>query len=135
MALFDFTIHYRTGRSNRAADVLNRRPHTGEETNQERGSDCNEVEVISYSLVCEVVDEYLNTTKVPDDLKKEAQTFSCAIQPIMEEEDAEEIKGMLHSVSVLNQVTPEDMAEERSNPELSLSVCYRQREIKNIGHL
>ena len=51
------------------------------------------------------------------------------------EEDAEEIKGMLSSVSVLNQVAPEDMAEEKFNPELSLSVCYSQREIKNIGHL
>ena len=93
LALFDFTIHYRTGRSNRAADALSRHPYTQEEINQERGSDCNEVEVISYSSVCEVVDEYLNTTKVADDLKKEAQSISCAIQPIMEEEDAEEIKG------------------------------------------
>ena len=31
----------------------------------------------------------------------------------MEEEDAEEIQGMLNSVSVLNQVKPEDMAEEQ----------------------
>ena len=31
----------------------------------------------------------------------------------MEEEDAEEIKGMLNSVSVLSQVTPDDMAEEQ----------------------
>ena len=36
----------------------------------------------------------------------------------------EEIKGMLNSVSVLNQVTPEDMAEERFNPWFSLSACY-----------
>ena len=137
LALFDFTIHYRTGRSNRAADALSRHPHTKEEINEERGSDCNEVEVISYSLVCEVVDEYLNTTKVPDDLKKQAQSISCAIQLIMEKEDAEEIKGMLNSVSVLNQITPEDMTEEqkrRFNPELSLSVCYSCREIKNISH-
>ena len=62
------------------------------------------MEDISYSLVCEVVNEYLNTTKVPDDLKREAQAISCVIQPIMEEEDAEEIKGMLNYVSVLNQV-------------------------------
>ena len=59
MALFDFTIHYRTGGSNRATDALSRHPHTVEEINQERGSDCDEVEVISYSLVCEVVDKIL----------------------------------------------------------------------------
>ena len=123
LALFDFTIHYRTGRSNRATDVLNRHPPTEEEVNEERGSDCNEVEVISYSLVFEVVDEYLNTTKVPDDLKKEAQSISCTIQPVMEEEDAEEIKGMFNSVSVLNQVTPEDMAEEQKRDSILGLVC------------
>ena len=129
LALFDFTIHYRTGRSNRAADALSRHPHTDEEINQEMGSDCNEVEVILYSLVCEVVDEILDTTKVPDDLKKEAQSISCTIQPIMEQEDAEEIKEMLNSVSVLNQVTPEDMAEEqKEDPILSLVVNMLQPE-------
>ena len=89
----------------------------------ESGSDCNEVEVISYSLICEVVDEYLNTTKVPDDLKKEALSISCAIQSIVEEEDAEEIQGMLNSVSVLNQVTPEDMAEEQKRDPILGLVC------------
>ena len=35
------------------------------------------------------------------------------VRPIIEEEDAEKIKSMLNSVSVLYQVTPEDMAEHR----------------------
>ena len=102
---------------------MSRHPHTEEEINRESGSDCNEVEVISYSSVCEVVDEYLNTTKVPDDLKKEALSISCAIQPIMEEGDVEEIQGMLNSVSVLNQVTPEDMAEEQKTDPILGLVC------------
>ena len=70
-------------------------------------------------------DEYLNTTKVPDDLKKEAVSISCAIQSVVEEEDAEEIQGMHNSVSVLNQVTPEDMVEEQKiNPILGLVCQY-----------
>ena len=117
LALFDFTIHYQTGRYNKAADALSRHPHNDEDFKIERGSDCNEVEVISYSPVCEVVDEYLNTTKVLVDLKKEALSISCMVQSIVEEEDVEEIQGMLNSVSVFNQVTPEDMAEEQKrNP-------------------
>ena len=123
LALFDFTIHYRTGRSNRATDALSRCPHAREEINRESGSDCDEVEVISYSLVCEVVVEYLNTTKVPDDLKKEALSISCTIQPIMEEEYAEEIQVILNFVSVLNQVTPEDMAEEQKRALILGLVC------------
>ena len=89
----------------------------------ERGSDYNKVEVISYSLICDVVDEYLNTIKVPDDLKKEAISIRCTVQSIVEEEDAEEIQGMLNSVSVLNQVTSENMAEEqKKDPTIGL-VC------------
>ena len=45
------------------------------------------------------------------------------IQPIMEEEDAEEIQWMLNSVSVLNQVTPEDMAEELKRDSILGLVC------------
>ena len=125
LALFEFTIHYQTGRSNRATNALSRRPHTEEEINRERGSDCNEVEVMSYSSVCKVADEYLNATKVPDNLKKEALSICCVIQPVMEQEDAEEIQGMLNSVSVLNQVASEDMvgkAEERYCPWISLAI-------------
>ena len=122
LALLNFTIHYRTGRSNRAANALRRGLHTEEEMDGERDSDCNEVKVISYSSVCEVVNEYLYTTKVPDDLKREAQSISCAIQPIMEE-DAEEIKGMLNSVSVLNQVTPEDTRDEQKRDSILSLVC------------
>ena len=34
------------------------------------------------------------------------------VQSLIEEEDAEEIEGMLNAVSVFNQITPEDMTEE-----------------------
>ena len=80
LTLFNFSIQYQTGRSNKAVSALSRHPHTDEETKIKKGSDYNEVEVISYSLACEVVDKYLNTTKVPDDLKKEALSISCMVQ-------------------------------------------------------
>ena len=70
-----------------------------------------------------MVDENISTSKVPDDVKKEAQSISWAIQPIMEEEDSKEIKGMLNSVSILNQVTPEDMAEEQKRDLVLGLVC------------
>ena len=63
LALFDFTIHYQTRRSNKATDALRRHPHNDDDIKIESGSDCDEVEVISYSSVCEVVDTYLNTTQ------------------------------------------------------------------------
>ena len=89
----------------------------------ESDSDCDEVEVISYSSVCDMVDSYLDTTKVPDDLKKEALSISCKTQPTIEEEAAGEIKGTLNSVSVLNQVTPEDMVEEQKKDPILRLIC------------
>ena len=79
---------------------------------QEKGSDFDEVEVISYSSVSRVVDEVLNTTKVPDDLKREAQSISCTVQPIVEEEDV----------------------EERPHSWSGLPICYSQRKVEIISH-
>ena len=42
---------------------------------------------------------------------------------IMEEKDAEEIQGMLNSVSVLNQVTPDNMVEEQRRDSTLGLVC------------
>ena len=43
----------------------------------------------------------------------------------MEEENAEKITGMFNSVSVLNQVTPEDMVKkQKKDPILSLVCQY-----------
>ena len=68
LALFDFTIHYQTGRSNKAADALGRCLHTGD-LPIESDSDIDEVEVILYSSIHEVADSYLDITKIADDLK------------------------------------------------------------------
>ena len=79
----------------------------------------------------------MDTNKIPDDLKKETLSISCVIQLIIEEEYAEEIDGMLNSVSVLNQVIPEDMVEEQKKDHILkvvLSVCYSWRTIKIISH-
>ena len=122
LALFSFTIHYQTGRSNKAADALSRHPYNDDSVIKS-DSDSDEVEVISYSSVYEVVDLYLDTTKIPDDLKKEALSISCMVQPLIEEEDAEYIEGMLNAVSVFNYITPEDMAKEQKKDSILRLVC------------
>ena len=71
VAFFNFTIHYPTGRSNKSANALRRCPND-DYSKIENDSDSDEVEVISYSSVCEVADSYLDTIKIQDDLKKEA---------------------------------------------------------------
>ena len=72
LALFDFTIKYQTGHSNRAADALSCYPFNPSCNFDTESTDSDEVEVISYSatcngvetipylLVCEALDQCLN---------------------------------------------------------------------------
>ena len=82
---------------------------------------CDEVEVIPYSSVCEALDQCLNGSKIPEDLKQEAQDITCAVQSLVEEEDKEEIVSTVNVVSVLGKITPEEMKEgQQKNPILEL---------------
>ena len=95
LALFNFTIKYQTGHSNRAADTLIHLPFNPSCNFDTESTDSNEVEVISYSatcnwvetipylLVCEALDQCLNGSKIPEVLKQEAQDISCAVQSIV----------------------------------------------------
>ena len=143
LALFDFTIKYRTGHSNRAADALSRRPFNpscdvdSESTDSDEvevisySATSNEVETIPYSVVCEALDQCLNGSKIPEVLKQEAQDISCVVQTIVEEEDKlyeEELKKVVsevNAVSVFGNVSPEDMKEEQQkDPILGLVYKY-----------
>ena len=88
LVLFNIFIKYWTGHSNRATDALGHCPFNPScEIESESETDSDKVEVISYSSVCEAVDQCLNSTKIPKDLKQEAQNIHCAVQSIVEEED------------------------------------------------
>ena len=91
LALFNFTIKYQTGHSNWAADAVSHHPFNPSCDSKSKSTDSNEVEVISYSstcgevetlpysLVCEALDQCLNGSKIPENLKQEAQDISCAV--------------------------------------------------------
>ena len=81
LALFNFTIKYQTGHSNRATDALSHCPFNPSCIFDTESTDSNEVEVISYSatcnevetipylMVCEALDQFLNGSKIPGVLK------------------------------------------------------------------
>ena len=71
LALFNFTIKYRTGHSNKATDALSHCPFKPS-CNFQSETDSDEVEVLSYSSMCEAIDQCLNSSKIPEDLKQEA---------------------------------------------------------------
>ena len=128
LALFDFTSKYQTGHSNRAADALSHHPFNPSCDFESKSTDSNEAEVISYSAtcdgvetipylsVCEAFDQCLNGSKIPEDLKQEAQEISCVVQSIVEEEDNQEIDEIVSEVDavcIFGKVTPEEMKEEQ----------------------
>ena len=125
LALFDFVIKYQTGQSNRAADALSCCPFnpTCDDSFTESETNSDECEVISYLLVCEAVDLYLNSTKIPKDLKQGVQNISCAI---MEEEDMNEDKivSSLNVVSTFEHVTLKQMSEEQQK-DATLKLVYQ----------
>ena len=121
--MFDFTIKYQTGHSNKDADAFSCHPFNPS-CNSESKADSNEVEVISYSLVCEAIDQCLNGSKIPKDLKQKAQVISCVVQSIVEEDDKEEIVSTVNAVSIFGKVTPEEMEEQQKDPILKL--VYKQ---------
>ena len=125
LALFDFVIKYQTGHSNRPTDALSHQPFNPScdiESKNETNSD--EVEFISYLLVYEATDQYLNSTKIPEGLKLKALNISCAVQSIIEEEDKDEIVSTLNTVPIFESLTPEKMAEEQEK-DLILELVYK----------
>ena len=138
--MFDFTIKYWTGHSNRAADALSCHPLNPSCNFESESTDSNEVEVISYSAtcdgvetipylsVCEALDKCLNGSKIPQVLKQEAQEISGAVQSIVEEEykqEMDEIVSEVDALSVFGKVTPEEMKEEQQK-DLILELVYKQ---------
>ena len=138
--LFDFTIKYQTGLSNRATDALSHHPFNPSCDFETESTDSDEVEVISYSATCdgvetipyssvsEALDQCLNGSKIPEVLKQEAQQISCAVQSTVEEEykkEIEEIVSEVDAVSVfLAKVSPEKMKEEQQKDPI-LELVYK----------
>ena len=56
---------------------------------------------------------FVHTENVlPDDLKLEAKSVSCTLQPLVEGKHDIEITGLLNAISVFDKVSPANMAEE-----------------------
>ena len=123
--MFSFVIKYQTGHSNRATNALSQHPFSPScDIKSESETDSDKVEVISYFSVCEVVDHCFNSTKIPEDLKQEAQIIRCAVPPIIEEKNKGELVSTLNVVSIFEQVTPEEMAEKQQK-DLTLELVYQ----------
>ena len=73
LALFDFEIKYRAGKSNQVADTLSRHP-SNPDSLSESSDDDEEWETLSYGMVCQIFDHHLESTKLPYHLRYEVQS-------------------------------------------------------------
>ena len=76
-------------------------------------------------MVCEAVDQCLNSSKIPKDLKQEAQGISCAVQSIVEEEDKEEIICTFNAASLFKKSYLKEMMKEQQKDPIP-KLVYQQ---------
>ena len=112
LALYNFDIVYRTGRSNLIADALSRRPEAEGENHNQTGSDNDDEEwqAISYSTICEELAGVLGGVKVGRALKERIQVVQVAKDDIYGSCKFKVVAGM---VDVFHQVPSTTMAEHQ----------------------
>ena len=116
LALFDFNIIYRSGRSNQATDALSQHPEPNckLESDDDSDNDSSDPVVLSYATICDIIKPVLGDTKIPLTIKKKAQAASILLEGenTMPELCAiPDLTAQTSAVSVFDQVPPATMAE------------------------
>ena len=120
LALYDFDIVYRSGKSNLVADALSRRPEVEEETEKEIPPESDDDEWIAVSYQVEeqgghissmefnqVISELVGGTKIDKKLKDRIQVTDVAKEKL----NGKTIEVATGMVSLFDSITPKEMAE------------------------
>ena len=125
LALFDFNIKYRAGKSNQAADALSRWP-VNPDSVSESSDDEDEWEAISYEMVSQIFDDHLDSSKIPCQVKHEVQVSTMDVREANSSigiKSPSVVDVQLNQVKLFHSIPPSKMAElqKRCN---QLSVVY-----------
>ena len=81
LALFDFNIVYRSGRTNKDTDTLSQCPVKPNCTFESESDNNNKDPVVlSYATICDFIKPVLGDTKISSAVKKEVQAISSTLE-------------------------------------------------------
>ena len=125
LVLFDFDIKYRVGKLNQAADALSQWP-VNPNSSSESSDGEDEWKTISYEVVCQILDYYLDSSKLPYSAKQKVQINIVDVNEANLSEGFNSINVVdtqLNQMKVFNSITPSQMAEYQKK-DTQLSVIY-----------
>ena len=135
LALFDFNIIYRLGKSNQAADALSWCPEPNcklESDDSDNNSD--DPVILSYATICDIIKPVLGDTKIPLTIKKKAQAASNLFEgekSMPKCHAIPDLSAQTSAVSVFNQVPLAIMAEAQlKDSVLGLVIPFFHKGIK-----
>ena len=140
LALYDFDIVYRTGKSNLVADALSRRPEVEEEMEREVLPESDDEEWIAVSYQVEeqggrissmefnqVISELVGGTKIDKKLKDCIQVMDVAKEKL----NGNTIEVATGMVSLFDRITPKEMAEfQRQDNQIAPIFAYVKQDQK-----
>ena len=80
LALFDFNIIYRSGKTNQATDALSQCPEPNCKLESDSDSNSDDPLILSYATICDIIKPVLGDTKIPFTIKKKAQAASSLLE-------------------------------------------------------
>ena len=114
LALFDFKIIYRSGKANQATDALSQCPEPNCKLESDSDSNSDDPVVLSYATICDIIQPVLGDTKIPFQIKKEAQAASNLLEgekSIPEFHAIPNLTAQTSAVSIFDQVPLATMAK------------------------
>ena len=128
LALFDFEIKYRAGKSNQAADTLSRHP-SNPDSPSESSDDDEEWETVSYGMVCQIIDHHLGSTKLPYNLRYEVQSNVAEVDVANQSlgfSNLDLINVQLREVKLFDTITPKQLADVKGSSQILFIILYLQ---------
>ena len=142
LALFDFNMLYRLGRTNKANDALSQHP-VKPQGKLESGSDTDSEDpvMLCYATICIIIKPVLGDYKIPFIVKNEAQTISNTLEGEISENVSElhEVPNLTvqtSAVSVFDQVSLATLAKAQTKDSvLGLVIPYvHTGKTKGLSH-